>query len=77
MCGCDRRAFLWGAASLGGASLLAVSAFAAEPVGKPKVYTCPPCGCPNDGKEFAAPGDCSACAMPLVEKPAPPPAPVG
>jgi hypothetical protein len=58
-----------GAAALGG------HARAAEPQAnpdKPKVYTCPPCGCPNDGKDFAAPGPCSACGMPLVEKPTPP-----
>ena len=52
-----------GVAGLGG-SVLAADA----PTGGKKVYTCPPCGCPNDGKEFPAPGLCSACGMPLVEK---------
>lgn len=44
-----------------------------SPTGK---WTCPPCGCPNDGKEFDAAGVCSApgCGMALVAvaKPAPP-----
>jgi hypothetical protein len=66
------------AASLSAAGAFATSAFALQstdkPSDKPKVYTCPPCGCPNDGKEFPAPGACSVCAMPLVEKPAVPPA---
>ena len=39
-----------------------------SPTGK---WTCPPCGCPNDGKEFDAPGTCSApgCGMELVPIP--------
>ena len=58
--------------TLGAAVLGAAPAGAAEPEpssGKPKIYTCPPCGCANDGKEFPAPGPCSECGMPLVEKP--------
>jgi hypothetical protein len=75
MCDCSRRGFIWGAAGLSAAGLLAAStSAAAQSPDKSKVYTCPPCGCPNDGKEFAEPGACSACAMPLVEKPAASPA---
>ena len=45
-------------------------AFAADsPSGK---YVCPPCGCSADGKEFDKPGDCPACGMPLMAKPAAP-----
>ncbi len=48
-------------------------AFAADsPSGK---YMCPPCGCSADGKTFDAPGDCPACGMPLMAKPADPPKP--
>ena len=76
MCESYRRQFLMlsvlalgvglGAAGLGGAAL------ATEPTPKPtgKVYTCPPCGCDNDGKAYPAPGPCPACGMPLIEKPA-------
>jgi putative intracellular protease/amidase len=32
------------------------------------IYVCPPCGCPSDGKEFAAPGECPSCGMTLVDK---------
>jgi hypothetical protein len=54
-----------------GAIGLAGAAFAAEPdPKKPKVFICPPCGCDNDGKEFAAAGPCTACGMPLMERPA-------
>jgi hypothetical protein len=60
---------IWGAAVIGASGILATHAAAAQSTDKPKVYTCPPCGCPNDGKDFAAPGACSVCAMPLVEKP--------
>jgi hypothetical protein len=74
MCDAHRRQFLGLSVLTLGAAALAGSVRAAEPqaapTDKPKVYTCPPCGCPNDGKEFAAPGPCSACGMPLVEKPA-------
>jgi hypothetical protein len=46
-------------------------AYAAEsPSGK---YMCPPCGCSADGKVFDAPGDCPACGMPMIPKPADPP----
>ena len=73
MCGCDRRHFMGAALGLMGSLALTGAATAAQD-GKPKVYTCPPCGCPNDGKEFSAPGPCTVCEMPLMEKPA---APVG
>ena len=69
MCDCHRRYFVQlGLLAIGSASVAGV-AFAADapPTGK-KVYTCPPCGCPNDGKEFSEAGACSACGMPLVEK---------
>jgi hypothetical protein len=34
-------------------------------------WICPPCGCTNDGKEFDAPGQCSApgCGMDLIPAP--------
>jgi len=75
MCNSDRRHFLAmslltvGAVSIGGVAL------AQEPAPK-KIYVCPPCGCAADGKEFAEPGNCPECGMPLVEKkpePAKPP----
>ena len=71
MCDNPRRHFLrlsaltLGAAALGGAALAAEPA----PKGPAKIYTCPPCGCDNDGKDFPAPGPCTACGMPLMEKP--------
>ena len=40
-----------------------------SPSGK---WTCPPCGCAADGKEFDAAGACPECGMPLVPKPADP-----
>jgi hypothetical protein len=60
-----------GAAALGGGPARAAD----PPAGadKPRVFACPPCGCPNDGKEFPAARLCSACGMPLVEKVATPP----
>ena len=70
MCDCDRRYFVQlGLLAVGSASVAGV-AFAADapPSTGKKVYTCPPCGCPNDGKEFPEAGACSACGMPLVEK---------
>ena len=72
MCNSDRRHFLamslvtFGAVGIGGAAL------AAETAPKKKVYVCPPCGCAADGKEFAEPGTCPECGMPLVEKSAEP-----
>ena len=39
----------------------------------PRKYVCPPCGCSADGKTFEAAGDCPACGMPLIPKPADPP----
>lgn len=32
------------------------------------VYECQPCGCSEDGKEFAQPGECAACRMALGPK---------
>jgi hypothetical protein len=72
MCDAHRRQFLGLTVLTLGAAVLGSQAHAAEPPqasAKPKVYTCPPCGCANDGKEFPAPGPCSECGMPLVEKP--------
>ena len=71
MCNSDRRHFLamslvtLGAA--GAAAGIAGAALAAETPAK-KIYVCPPCGCAADGKEFAEPGACPECGMPLVEK---------
>lgn len=71
MCNSDRRHFLamsvvaLGAAA--GAAGVAGAALAADMPAK-KVYVCPPCGCAADGKEFAQPGACPECGMPLVEK---------
>lgn len=45
-------------------------AYADSPTGK---WMCPPCGCSADGKAFDAAGDCPACGMPLIPKPADPP----
>ena len=74
MCDCGRRHFLQmsmvtlGAVSVAG---IAGAALAAEADPKtPKVFICPPCGCDNDGKDFPAAGPCTACGMPLIEKPA-------
>jgi hypothetical protein len=81
MCDCGRRHFLrMSMVTLGavGVAGIAGAALAAEPAGGPKpakVFICPPCGCDNDGKEFAAAGSCSACDMPLMEKPAEAPKP--
>lgn len=73
MCDGSRRAIIGAAGSLMAALALGGGAKAQpDPAGKRKVYTCPPCGCPNDGKEFDAPGPCSVCEMPLMEKPAAP-----
>jgi hypothetical protein len=82
MCDHHRRDFLslvgLGVAGIGvvAAARPVMAADAPASAGK-KVYTCPPCGCPNDGKEFPEAGLCSACGMPLVEKvaAAPKPAP--
>jgi hypothetical protein len=74
MCDCARRHFLQmsvislgalGAIGLGGAALAAEP----EPAKTAKVFICPPCGCDNDGKDFPAAGPCTACGMPLIEKP--------
>jgi len=35
---------------------------------KKKVYLCTPCGDAHDSTEFAEPGSCPVCGMPLVEK---------
>jgi len=79
MCDAHRRSFLRMSVITLGAVGMAGAALAAEPdpkaPAKGKVYTCPPCGCDNDGKEFPAPGPCSACGMPLVEKTPDPPKP--
>jgi len=66
-------AFLGVACACAGARI-AYAADTTSPTGK---WTCPPCGCPNDGKEFDAAGVCSApgCGMDLV--PVPKPAPKG
>lgn len=70
MCDHHRRGFLHLSVLAIGAAAVAGTALAADtpPATGKKVYTCPPCGCPNDGKEFPEPGACSACGMPLVEK---------
>ena len=70
MCDQHRRGFLHLSVLAIGAAAVAGTAMAADapPTTGKKVYTCPPCGCPNDGKEFPEPGACSACGMPLVEK---------
>lgn len=78
MCDCGRRHFLrMSLITLGavGAAGMAGAALAAEPApAKPaKLFICPPCGCDNDGKDFPEAGPCSACGMPLIEKPAAPP----
>ena len=77
MCDAHRRNFLRMSVITLGAVGLAGAALAAEPDAKTpskapqkaKVYMCPPCGCDNDGKDFPAPGPCTACGMPLIEKP--------
>ena len=79
MCDADRRRFLRFSMVALGALGVAGTGFAADPApaAKPKVYVCPPCGCGQDDKELPAPGLCSACGMPLVEKGAVAPAPSG
>ena len=67
MCNSDRRHFLTMSLVTAGAVCLGGAALAAETPAK-KVYVCPPCGCAADGKEFAEPGTCPECGMPLVEK---------
>jgi hypothetical protein len=67
MCNSDRRHFLAMSLVTVGAVCIGGAALAAETPAK-KVYVCPPCGCAADGKEFAEPGTCPECGMPLVEK---------
>jgi hypothetical protein len=67
MCNSDRRHFLAMSLLAVGAVCLGGAALAAETPAK-KVYVCPPCGCAADGKDFAEPGNCPECGMPLVEK---------
>jgi hypothetical protein len=74
MCNSDRRHFLAMSLVTVGAVCIGGAALAAETPPKKKVYVCPPCGCAADGKEFAEPGTCPECGMPLVEK-TPEPAP--
>ncbi|THD62586.1 heavy metal-binding domain-containing protein [Phenylobacterium sp.] len=54
-------------------------AFAADapPTSPSGKWTCPPCGCSNDGKLFDAPGVCSApdCGMDLIPAPSAQPKP--
>ena len=33
-----------------------------------KLYVCPACGCPDDGRTFDKPGVCPSCGMKLIEK---------
>jgi hypothetical protein len=78
MCEQQRRKFLarttLGAGAIIGVSLLGfASAQTLDPTGKK--WTCPPCGCGQDGKEFDAPGPCPSCGMPMVEKTAAKPSP--
>jgi len=77
MCEQQRRKFL-SRAMLAAGAIMSVSllglASAQTPTGKK--WTCPPCGCGQDGKEFDAAGPCPGCGMPMVEKTSsqPPPA---
>jgi len=78
MCEQQLRKFLkramFGAGAIAGVSLFGLaSAQTPDPTGKK--WTCPPCGCGQDGKELDAPGPCPGCGMPLVEKTAAKPAP--
>ena len=78
MCDQDRRyALRFSIFALGAVGVLGIagSGLAADPVPKPKVYVCPPCGCGQDDKELPEPGVCSVCGMPLVEKGTTVPAP--
>ena len=79
MCDADRRRFLRLSMVALGAFGVAGTGLAADPAPavKPKVYACPPCGCGQDDKELPAPGVCSVCGMPLVEKGAAAPSPAG
>jgi hypothetical protein len=71
----SRRLILQGAvfgvacACVAGVAAAQTPAPPTSPSGK---WTCPPCGCAADGKEFDAPGACPECGMPLVPKPAEP-----
>lgn len=67
---CTRRRALLGAAMAAGVGAsLPLPGAAIAGAGHPHApFVCPPCGCRMDGREFAAPGICPACAMTLVPK---------
>jgi hypothetical protein len=78
----SRRFILQGAVFGIACACAAVGAASAQtspqPPPKPgQKYICPPCGCENDGKEFDAPGVCTAagCGMNLIPAPTAAPAP--
>jgi putative intracellular protease/amidase len=62
--GADRRHVIAGAVAAAGLTGLGSPAAAQAKA----IYICPPCGCPADGREFAAPGTCPSCGMTLIEK---------
>jgi len=73
MCTDSRRHFLLRSALVLGAASSPLTFAANTPPRAAtgvRTYICPPCGCAADGQEFSQPGNCPACAMALVEKPA-------
>ena len=68
----SRRFILQGALFGAACACAAVGAASAQtpPAAPGQKYTCPPCGCAADGKQFDAPGNCPECGMPLVPVPA-------
>jgi hypothetical protein len=68
----SRRFILQGALFGVACACAAVGGASAQtpPAAPGQKYTCPPCGCAADGKQFDAPGNCPECGMPLVLVPA-------
>lgn len=69
MCDKNRRQFIASSLALSAAAaLVGAHANAAGAADEAKVWVCPPCGCPDDSKEFSARGRCPSCDMELIEK---------
>ena len=70
MCNTQRRNFIASSIAFSAvAPIVITETFAAADVQtEAKVWICPPCGCPDDAKEFPARGRCPSCDMELIEK---------
>jgi rubrerythrin len=71
MCDTHRRRFLAGSLALSAMAPMVMTqalAAAADPANPANVWVCPPCGCPDDMKEFPTQGRCPSCDMELIEK---------